>query len=141
MPLWGSAPPSQINKVQVVMNAAARWATGLPRRTKISTLLDRTGWFSVREMIKITTATQIWKLIHLGKPQILLERMQINDQLEISVIPPRLLHSRRCFRWRGSREWNLLPGDLREIKSLVSFKRNLKKHIKLQRLVPQQPPD
>ena len=141
MPLWGSAPPSQLNRAQVVMNAAARWATGLHRRTKISTLLNRTGWYSIREMIRISTVTQIWKMVHLGKPQRPLERWQINEKLEIAVDPPRLQHSKRCFRWRGSREWNLLPEELRENRSLYSFKKNLKKYIKQQRQVPQQPPD
>ena len=118
MPLWGAAPDSQINKVQIVMNAAARWATGLPKRTRILTLLERTGWFSVRELIRIATAIQVWKLIHYGKPQRLLERMNINEDLEIEVDPPRLPFSGSCFRWRGTREWNLLPKELRELKSL-----------------------
>ena len=38
-PLWGGAPEAYIRKAQVVLNSAARWATGLSKRTKISKLM------------------------------------------------------------------------------------------------------
>ena len=136
MPLWGEAPPSQINKIQIVMNSIARWATGLPKRTKISKLLEKTGWFSIREAIRISTIIQIWKIIHYGKPQRLLERMTVNEELDISVKAPRLVMSRNCFRWRGPRDWNALPRDLREINTLGTFKRKLKRHIRDLRTAP-----
>ena len=48
MPLWGGAGLTYINKAQTLLNSTARWCTGLPKRTKTSTLMERTGWLSIR---------------------------------------------------------------------------------------------
>ena len=109
MPLWGGAPEKYLSKAQTVMNATARWATGLPRRTRISTLLEVTGWLSVREQARVATAVQVWKLVHYGKPQRLQERMTVLDDLTIQVQDPRLMFSHNHFRWRATREWNNRP--------------------------------
>ena len=127
------SPDNYLNKAQVIMNTAARWATGLPRRTRISRLLEITGWFSIREQIKIATIVQIWKLVHYGKPNRLLEIMEIEDNLDITVENPRLQISKRSFRWRGTEEWNKLPKNLREMNSIGTFKKYLKLLVKKQR--------
>ena len=67
-PLWGGAPKSYISKVQVVLNAAAMWSTGLPKKTRIGELMKAAGWMSITEQIKIATATQTWKIVHLKRP-------------------------------------------------------------------------
>ena len=143
MPLWGAAPLNLINKVQTVMNEAGRWATGSPRCTRNTELLEKTGWNTVRELIEIATATHFWKLVHQGKPTRLLERMTIQENLDILVDNPRLMNTRQGFRWKGSKEWNNLPREMREINSISLFKKTLKKFIRSQRLVrnPTQPPD
>ena len=52
MLLWGGASQILIDRAQVILNKAARWATGLDRRTKISQLMETAGWFSIKEQIK-----------------------------------------------------------------------------------------
>ena len=133
LPLWGGAAESHLTKAQIVLNAAARWATGLSKRTRISDLMDATGWLSVREQARAATAIQTWKLLHYGTPGKLLERMTINDDLTISVGIPRLHFSQDCYRWRATREWNELPAELRGLVSISAFKKKLKVHIRSQR--------
>ena len=58
-----------IRKAQVFQNQAARWVTGCSKRTRILTLLQKTGWFSITEMARISTATQIWKIINKRDPK------------------------------------------------------------------------
>ena len=84
MPLWGGAAPANIKKAQVVMNSAARWATGLPKRTRITTLMARAG---------LSTMVQAWKLVYLKTPRRLLERTTITDDLKLEVQTPRLQFS------------------------------------------------
>ena len=137
MPLWGGAAPAHLRKVQVLINAAARWATGLPRRTRISTLMQKAGWLSVYEQIRMSTLVQAWKLVHLGIPARPLERLSITQDLEMEVQPPRLQFSNDCWRWRAAREWNRTPEELRHCLTIASFKRHIKKMILTQR--PREP--
>ena len=51
MPLWGSLTENHIIKLQTVWNKAARWATGLRKKTKISKLMKESRWLSIREII------------------------------------------------------------------------------------------
>ena len=129
MPLWGGAPESLIKKAQVIQNAAARWSTGLGRRTRVTRLLDKTGWLSMEEQIRQTTAVFTWKLVHLGKPRRLLDRLQLNQDLSITINPPRLLFTKNCLRWRAVAQWNDLPQFLRDMATVGPFKKHLKKLI------------
>ena len=136
MPLWGGSSNSQLRKVQVLINATARWITGMSRRTRVSTLMDKTGWLDVKEQIFLTTAVITWKIVHLDKPARPKERMFITEDLSIQVEEPRLLFTEECFRWRSARVWNDIPQDMRRIGNVAAFKKQLKKWILMKRTIP-----
>ena len=135
--MGGGAPPAHLKRVQVVVNAAARWATGQGRRTKVSKLMETTGWLTVIEQIKMSTTVQAWKMVHLGIPERPLERMTITPDKQIHVTHPRLQFSTECMRWRAARDWNELPYELRHTQTIAVFKRQTKIHILRQR--PREP--
>ena len=56
MPLWGSVSESLLNKAQILLNTAARWITGLGRKTKIRTLMEAAGWTTIREQVRLSIA-------------------------------------------------------------------------------------
>ena len=133
MPLWGGGAPAHIRRAQVLMNATARWATGMPRKTKIPDLMDKTGWLTIVEQIKLSTLVQAWKLVHHRLPHRILNRMNITQDLKIEVDNPRLQITAAGIRIRAAREWNQVPDELRYTLSIGSFKRQAKKMILLQR--------
>ena len=135
MPIWGSAPAAHRRKAQVVVNAAARWAMGMPRKTKISNIMERAGWLSVVEQIRMTTLIQTWKTVHLRIPERIVDRMRITDNLLIEVDNPRLQFSKECMRWRSASEWNRLTDELRHTQTIAAFKRNIKRLIMSERIV------
>ena len=51
LPLWGTAPETYIRKAQILLNSAARWITGLTRRTRIRDLMDAVGWLTIKEQV------------------------------------------------------------------------------------------
>ena len=140
MPLWGGAANSLIRKAQTTLNTTARWVTGLPRRTRISKLMDKTGWYSIREQIRISTALQSWKLYNLNRPERLTQSLEINrDDDTMTPRRPRLLVTARCFKWRACQEWNNLPPSLRWEKSLPRFKSKIRRLVKEDRTRPPDP--
>ena len=111
----------------MLVNAAARWATGLPRKTRIAELMKRAGLLSVEEQIRMTTLVQTWKTVHLRIPERIVDRIEINEELLIEVENPRLQFSRECLRWRSATEWNKLTVELRQVQTIAAFKRQVKK--------------
>ena len=139
MPLWGTAAESHIRKAQILLNAAARWVTGLHKSTRIRTLMTSANWFTIKEQIQIAILIQTWKLVHWKKPPRMLEHMLVNQDLQIETSRPRLIFSSECYRWKGAELWNNLDTDLRKIKSLGKFKVMIKRRILENR--EQEPPD
>ena len=101
MPLWGGATNSLIRRAQTVLNSTARWVTGLPRRTKVSKLMEKTGWYTIKEQIKISTALQSWKICHLQKPGRLHQSLKLDVNNKMLPTDPRLLATKRCFQMEG----------------------------------------
>ena len=85
MPLWGSAAEVHLNRAQVLLNTAARWITGLGRKTKVRMLMEELDWLTIREQVMVSTAIQTWKLVHLGVPAWLLDRMRILHDKKIET--------------------------------------------------------
>ena len=140
MPLWGTAADAHIRKAQVLLNATARWVTGLRKSTKIITLMTAINWMTIKEQIYVSTLLQTWKLVHLERPPRMLESMYIGQNFLIETSRPRLIFTSGCYRWKAARLWNELNIELRETKSISKFKKMIKRKVLEDREL-QQPPD
>ena len=67
--IWGGTTRNLRRKAQTVLNTAARWVTNLPRKTRTSSLMEAAGWHNIEEMTEISSATILWRIIHMGKPK------------------------------------------------------------------------
>ena len=113
LPLWGGASETLLRKAQIVVNTAARWVTGLGRRTRIDRLMKIVGWLSVKEQVKLATLVQTWRLVHMSKPQRIKDKLEVTEDFRLRTQGPRLQFSRTCFRWRAVEEWNELQQEHR----------------------------
>ena len=48
--IWGNTTENLITRAQTVLNIGARIVTGLPKRTKIDTLMKETDWLNIAEL-------------------------------------------------------------------------------------------
>ena len=112
--IWGVTTDNHIRKTQSLLNAAARWVTGQYIKVKISSLLEETSWFSISEIIKLNSATLMWKVLNRKPTRKLYEDINCNmETMEITIMEPRLLFTEQSFTLRASRELNCtrLPKD------------------------------
>ena len=129
--IWGGATPNLIRRAQTIQNAAARWVSGRKRSTKISTLLEATNWFSIREMTRLNSANIIWKTLNKKTPANLHEQLIWDRQsLDIEISEPRLQFSRRNFSHRESLNWNEIPCHIRKLSNIGNFKKHMKIWVK-----------
>ena len=130
MSLWGGAANTHLRKAQVIINDTARWVMGMSKRSKVSTLMEKTGWLDVKELQYSPGRWSTWTSQLRSK-----ERMTVNNDLQIQVEKPRLLFTEDCFRWRYAREWKDIPIEIRQIGNVANFKRQLKKWILQKRTI------
>ena len=135
---WGGATENYIGAAQRLQNKMARWVTDARAKTRISTLLEDTGWLSIRELTVYHSLLQCWKILRLQKPENMVEHLTLDENNFITTPEPRIQFTLAGFRWRVTRDWNSLPADIRTQRSLPIFKKAVKSWITLKR---QQEPD
>ena len=132
--IWGGATPNLLRKAQTLQNMAARWVTRSSRRTKISTLLELTGWFSIRELTSLSSATITWKIINMRTPRKLHDTLSWDPiTLKFDTKETRLDFTKANFTYRACKEWNNIPDHIRTIGNISKFKKHMKSWIKEKR--------
>ena len=62
MPIWAGAPKFYMRKAQAIINKAARFITGLERKTKTKTLMAECNWMEVQDMADLYAIVALWKV-------------------------------------------------------------------------------
>ena len=147
--LWGGSNHSLLNCLQIIQNKAARCITKLGIRTPTETLLQQTGWLSIKQLVVYHNCLSIYKVKKYSKPWYFFSKFGLEEQtsMEEEPISSRTrLHStggirvtsrymksvldKENFSSLAVHSWNDLPVEVRQSATLVSFKRNLRQWIK-----------
>ena len=137
-----SLPASHLNKVQRVLNAAARLVFRAPRYCRITPLLYELHWLPVRQRISFKILLFVFKAIHGFAPTYLRELVSIkrlgnynlrssSDGLLLATptYRSRVTLGDRSFQVAAPALWNVSPHGIRSITDLGIFKCHLKKHL------------
>jgi hypothetical protein len=127
------------NRLQSVLNAAARLVFSARKSEHISPLLRELHWLRVPERIKFKLCVLAYRCLHGMAPTYLAEslhlvadvdarrRLRSADGLTLTVPSTRRSTlGDRAFPVAASRAWNSLPSSIRSATTLVSFRRELK---------------
>ena len=136
---WAASPKYQHDRIQSVLNAAARLIFGVNRYDNITSLLkDRLHWLRVPERIDFKQCLLVYKALHGLAPGYIADyciNVSSNNRRLRSathkclVIPPpaKTAHlGERSFRVSGSSLWNALPYNVKDASSVDLFKTRLK---------------
>ncbi|XP_017330014.2 heterogeneous nuclear ribonucleoprotein A0a isoform X1 [Ictalurus punctatus] len=128
-----------INKLQLVQNAAARVLTRTRRYDHITPILSILHWLPVKSRINYKILLLTYKALNGLAPQYLSDLLVLYD-------PPRLLRSKdagyltvprivkataggRAFAYRAPQLWNSLPISVRDSDTVSVFKSRLKTYL------------
>ena len=133
--VWGSCEKYLVKSLQVIQNRAARIVTGKTWWTPTRRLLKDCGWLSIKQLIFYQTAVQVHKILKSGRPLFFKHRMTTSH-------PVRTRQATSGSIWRGGEEdaggtftsrgaqvYNSLPTDIRNSRTLGTFKFKLKKWV------------
>ena len=135
-------PASHLNKVQRVLNAAARLVCRAPRCCRITPLLYELHWLPVRQRISFKILLFAFKAIHGFAPTYLRDLVSIKRSgnynlrsssdgllLATPTYRSRITLGDRSFQVAAPALWNVLPREIRSFTDLGIFKRYLKTHL------------
>ena len=124
LPVYGGTCKKYLDKLQVIQNNAARFVTGHGRRTSKSILMRANDWLDIS-----TSVIQMWRIINLKTPLYLYNKLRILEDNTVETTIPRIQNTETSYRWRTVRIWNSIPQEVKEIRKISSFKKNMKNWI------------
>ena len=128
-------PDAQLQKLQLVQNAAARLVTGTHRREHISPVLFALHWLPIRQRITIKLLLLVYRCTHQLAPAYLTPK---SDAKSLRSTEHNLLtvkrynlerYGRRSFSVAGPSLWNAMPSAIRNSMSLSAFRSSLNAHL------------
>ena len=134
-------PASQLNKVQHVLNAAARLVCCAPCFSHITPLMYELHWFPSKQRIHSKILLFAFKVIHGIVPPYIQNLVSLKWQgtnnlrssggilLASSTLRTKITLGDRSFQVAAPKLWNALPCELRDIPNLHTFKSNLKMYL------------
>ena len=135
-------PASHLNKVQRVLNAAARLVCRAPRYCRITPLLYELHWLPVRQRISFKILLFVFKAVHGFATTYLRELVSIKRSgnynlrsssdgllLKTPTYRSRVTLGDRSFQVAAPALWNVFPREIRSITDLEISKRHLKTHL------------
>ena len=134
-------PKSQIAKLQRIQNAAARLAMNIGKYSHVTPALYDLHWLPVHARIHFKILVLTFKAIHRLAPPYISDLISVgpkssynlrsNSSLLLEPPKEKMLATlgARSFYDAAPCLWNSLPPELRDVKSINIFKRNLKTHL------------
>ena len=135
--IYGHASETNINKIQVLQNRAARLILQADWYTHGQDMLNELCWMNVKQRLFYHTGLLMYKVMHNIAPSYLKIfseretryslRSEGNDIL--NVPQPHSNMCKQSFLYHGSVVWNSLPSSIREMPNIGSFKKHFKRFI------------
>ena len=127
LPLYGGCDLAEIKQLQVLQNKAARIVTYCPPRSSREMMYNKLKWLTVHQLISYHTLLTVFKIRQSGEPEYLAGFLKRDSRTSRIVITNTTLTlTMKSFVWRGSRDWNLIPLNLRNSVKIGHFKRGVK---------------
>ena len=132
--VWSNTSATNIHKLQLVQNFAARIILGLRKYDHISPGLRSLRWLNVKQRLMVNDEVMMHKCLKGLSPSYLSDKFstratiherQTRNRDSLNIPPSRINAGQRAFYYRGVKVWNDLSKELREITNTKVFKRRL----------------
>jgi hypothetical protein len=123
--LFLNLPSSHLNRLQFLLNSAARATTKTPRFHHISPVLKSLHWLKINQRIEYKIISLTYKALQTQQPKYLHSRLVISNHTNtrsssvLTLLRPtnisRLKITNRSFSCHAPVLWNSLPSDMRQL--------------------------
>ena len=132
--VWSNTSATNIHKLQLVQNFAARIILGLRKYDHISAGLRSLRWLNVKQRLMVNDAVMMHKCLKGQSPSYLSDKFstqaivhdrQTRYRESLNIPSGRINAGQLAFCYRGVKIWNNLSKDLRAIINVKVFKSRL----------------
>ena len=136
--VWGNTSNKNICKLQLIQNFACRIILDLRKFDHVSAARKSLGWLSVRQKPQLNTVTMVQKcrinqappyLCNLFQDRFSVSGRSTRNKSPLNLPKCRLSTGQRSFAFRGAKEYNLIPEDIRSFNNSW-FSRDVTKILK-----------
>ena len=139
--VWAGTLKQNLHKLQLVQNFAARVLRDTKKFDHISPVLRKLGWPSIKDQLLVRDTTQVYKIVNGLAPLNLSSKLskrsdthhcntRKSDNLNLPLC--RTVTAQRSFYYRAVSAWDSLTTDTRNSLSLCTFKRSVKRELRVQ---------
>ena len=135
-PIWGSASSTNLKRLQILQNRAARIVTDSPYDAHSEPLIKKLGWLTIKQLIDAEAVEIVYKALHNEAPKYLKElfhrlsdiqnRELRNSKTDIHIPLLRISSGQKSFAYMGVFIWNNLTCETKTSRSFSAFKAQLK---------------
>ena len=131
--VWGNTSSENISKLQLIW----RIILGIKKFDHVSAARKSLGWLSIRQKLQLNTVTMVQKcrthqappyLCNLFHDRFSVSGRSTRNMSQLNLPKCRLSTGQRSFAFRGAKEYNLLPENIRNLNNISSFKRKVPSH-------------
>ena len=98
-----------------------------PFDTSRNLLYDLLEWMTVKQLIFYHTTLAVYRIRESGEPSEIATLFKRENRNQNVIIPQSNMELyRKAFIYRAIQSWNSVPKEIRSLKTLISFKKNLK---------------
>ena len=137
--VWDVFGETQSKRLQKLQNRAARIIMNMSNDVHHSVVLQALGWKTLEAERKKAKAKMMYKLLNNMGPQSLTNLFTYKDEVtsynlrnissSLCLPHPNTNNMKRSFMYDGAFLWNSIPRDIKESKSLSSFRTKIATHI------------
>ena len=139
--LWGGAEGYLLKALQVIQNRAARAVTRMSWFTPTRVLLEKCKWLSVKQLVFYHRVVTAHRIIKTKAPMYLNKKMSTNHPYQTrqatgggirfgEQFEGKSSLSGNSFCYSGTRDYNVIPAEIRAAKTIQNFKCKLRKWVK-----------
>ena len=104
--IWGGTHNVHYQKIQRIMNKAARYIVSGGRRWSTQKLMLECNWLNAKELMQYHTLISLWKILYTRLPSQLVDLYEWTEDRKILVGNPRLQLTASFFKFRSAELWN-----------------------------------
>lgn len=135
--IWGSASKTNLEPLQIAQNKLIKILFKYDFLTSTQKIYKETGLMNINQtyiyynclLVRKILNKDIHSKITFTKKQDI-QKIKLRSANDIKLHKPRTNYGKKCIMFEGAQLYNKLPNDIKEAKSLLTFKKLLKSYLK-----------
>ena len=98
LPIYGGTHMKYMKKLQIILNNAARFISGMGKRSSSRSLMEAIDWLNIQELMEVHTLNLAWRILRRDQPRNLAAQFEMDTEGRIQTGSHRIQNTERGLR-------------------------------------------